>query len=156
MTALHAAPAASGLPVLALLEGDALVLGGVLAVTAAFALWWRARQGRVTDVAPDAKAFGRASLGAPEGTTLLVEFTAPGCVPCAQTKSILTSAAQAHDGVTVVVADVGDHLDLARAHRVLRAPTTLVVDAQDRVRHRISGVPTPGDVEALIDDAVRT
>jgi thiol-disulfide isomerase/thioredoxin len=135
-------------------SGDVVALLVVLAVTGAVALWWRSRQGRVAEV-PDGDAFGRATLGAPAGTTLLVEFTAPGCVPCGQAKAILAEAADARDDVVFVTADVGEHLDLARAHGILRAPTTLVVDADDRVRHRISGVPSPDDVAALLDGSVR-
>jgi thiol-disulfide isomerase/thioredoxin len=136
--------------------GDVVALVVVLAVTAALALWWRARQGRIASVAADAPTFGREALGALEGTTLLVEFTAPGCVPCARTKAVLGEAADGRDDVVLVTADVGEHLELARAHNVLRAPTTLVVDASDRVRHRVGGVPAPADIVALLDDALRS
>jgi thiol-disulfide isomerase/thioredoxin len=130
---------------------DVLVLLAVLAVTALLAAWWRARDGRVRD--GDGDRFDRAAVGAPAGTTLLVEFTAPGCAPCERAKGVLSAAAIERPDVLLVTVDVGEHLDLARAHGILRAPTTLVIDAADRVRHRISGVPAAGDLDALLDGA---
>jgi thiol-disulfide isomerase/thioredoxin len=131
---------------------DLLILGGVLMVTAALAVGWRARQGRVTTV-HDGRLHeaDRAALDAPPDVALLLEFTAPGCTPCAATGRILGEVAAERDGIAVVLADVGRHPDLARAHRVLRAPTTLVVAADGAVRHRISGVPDPAEVAELLD-----
>lgn len=134
------------------MSGNLLALLVVLALTAAGALWWRALQGRVTRASGG--RFGREAVGAPPGVTLVVEFTAPGCAPCGQAEQVLAAAVEGRHDVVLVTADVGQHLDLVRAHGILRAPTTLVVDDQDRVRHRISGVPVPGDVEALLDGAV--
>jgi thioredoxin-like negative regulator of GroEL len=128
---------------------DVLVVVLVLGATALVALWWRSLDGRV--LAADGAAFPREALGADPGTTLLVEFTAPGCAPCAQAKQVLDSVAARRDDVALVVADVGEHLDLARQHGILRAPTTLVVDPGGRVRHRIGGVPAAEDVERLLD-----
>ena len=42
-----------------------------------------------------------------------------------------------------VEVDAASRDDLARAHRVLRTPTTLVLDGEGRVTRRISGAPTP-------------
>jgi thiol-disulfide isomerase/thioredoxin len=134
------------------MPGDVLALLVVLALTGAVALWWRSRQGRVSEAAGD--AFARAEVGVPAGVPLLVEFTAPGCVPCSQAAEVLGAIAARRDDVAFATADVGEHLDLARAHGILRAPTTLLVDADDRVRARISGVPAPDDVEALLDGRV--
>jgi thiol-disulfide isomerase/thioredoxin len=133
---------------------DLLALLVVLAATAAAALWWRSRQGRVTQ--QGGGTFGRGAIGAPAGGVLLVEFTAPGCVPCGQAREVLQAVAAEREDVAVVLVDVGEHLDLARTHGVLRAPTTLLVDAGDRVRHRISGVPAAADVAELLDGEVRS
>jgi thioredoxin-like negative regulator of GroEL len=128
---------------------DVLVLLSVLALTAAVALWHRSREGRVSGVAGE--TLDRARLGAPTGVTLLVQFTAPTCASCGATKDVLDAVAGNRADVLVVTADVGDHLDLARAHGIMRAPTTLVVDEADQVRHRISGVPSSSDLAALLD-----
>jgi thioredoxin-like negative regulator of GroEL len=128
---------------------DVLVLLVVLLLTGAAAAWYRSHQGRVTAV--EGATFDRGRLGAPVGATLLVEFTAPGCVPCGQAREVLETVARDRPDVAVVLADVGDHLDLARAHGILRAPTTLLVDPEGRVCHRISGVPAGADVTALLD-----
>jgi thiol-disulfide isomerase/thioredoxin len=128
---------------------DVLVLLGVLALTATVALWHRSREGRVSGV--EGEVFDRARLGAPAGGRLLVEFTAPTCASCGAAKGVLDAVAHDRPDVLVVTVDVGDHLDLARAHGIMRAPTTLVVDEEDQVRHRISGVPTAADVAAVLD-----
>jgi thiol-disulfide isomerase/thioredoxin len=132
---------------------DLLTLAAVLAATAGLAVWWRARDGRVVEVGDTARldAGQLADLGAPPGGILLLEFTAPGCVPCVATARILSEVVGDRTDVAVFQADVGEHLDLARAHGILRAPTTLVVDAEGRVRHRISGVPEPDAVADLLD-----
>jgi thiol-disulfide isomerase/thioredoxin len=136
------------------MSGDSVALLVVLAVTGASALWLRSRQGRVTTEA--GAAFDRAALGVPAGTTLLLEFTAPGCASCGHAARVLGAVAAARPAVEHVTADVGAHLDLARAHAILRAPTTLLIDADDRVRHRIGGVPDPADVAALLDGCLRS
>ncbi len=130
------------------MRGQALNLAVVLALTGLVALWWRARWGRVRPVTGE--VFVRSELDAPTGIPLLVEFTAPGCAPCAQAREVLEAVAADRRDVAVLSADVTAHLALARRHRVLRAPTILVVDAQDRVRHRISGVPRASEVADLL------
>lgn len=131
---------------------DLLVLGAVVAATAALAWWWRSRDGRIRQGrGPRLAAADLAALGAPPGVTVLVEFTAPGCRPCVAAREVLRRAAAERGDVSVVLADVGAHLDLARSHGVLRAPTTLVVDPDGRVRHRITGVPDAADVADLLD-----
>jgi thiol-disulfide isomerase/thioredoxin len=134
-------------------SGDVLALLGVLLLTAAAAWWWRAQQGRVSR--GSGAAFDRGVLGAPRGATLLVQFTASGCTPCRQAAEVLDAVAGARPDVALVEADVGENLDLARAHGILRAPTTLVVAPDDRVLHRIGGVPAPDDVAVLLDDGPR-
>lgn len=132
---------------------DLAVLALVLLATAAFAWWWRARDGAVRDGRPGERltAHERAVLGAPDDAVLLLEFTAPGCRPCVAAKGVLDGVAAARDDVAVAIADVGTHLDLARTHGVLRAPTTLVVDRDGLVRHRILGVPAAESLAAAVD-----
>ena len=132
---------------------DVVLLGAVVVATAILAWWWRRRQGSVRAgrdgerlSAPDL-----AALGAPSDRVVLLEFTAPGCVACRATRSVLDDAAAERDDVQVVVAQVGHHLDLVRAHGILRAPTTLVIDRDGTVRHRITGVPDRARLAALLD-----
>lgn len=136
-----------------------IALAVVLLVTAAFAAWWRARDGRVTAV-PSAGPAEQADRAAaadvvaainPATPLVLVEFTAPNCVPCATTKQILDGIAADRDEVSVASVDVADALDLARAHNILRAPTTLLVSAEGHLLGRVSGIPRDGELEALLD-----
>lgn len=129
-------------------EVSALAAVAALVALAAWVL--RARDGRI--VATDALIAGpaRARLGIPGNAAALVEFTTPSCHSCAAARAVLDDVASRHAGVRVVTADVGEHFDLARAHGVLRAPTTLVVDPGGRVRHRVHGVPDASRLEAAL------
>ncbi|HUG85898.1 MAG TPA: thioredoxin family protein [Euzebya sp.] len=137
-----------------------LVLLAVLAVTGALAAWWRARDGRVVHmltVVRDEHGFPRdaadlAAAVAPRTPLVLVEFTAPDCVPCARTKVMLDEAAASRDDLSVVTVDVADALDLARAHRILRAPTTLLITAEGHLLGRVAGIPRLDQLVALLHD----
>lgn len=129
---------------------EVVILGGVVAATAAFSLWWRARDGAVRTVTDRFADAELAALGAPAGQRLLVEFTAPSCAPCTAARRVLDQVAAAHGDVAVRLADVGEHLDLARTHHVLRTPTTFAVAADGRVLGRVAGIPDPADVAALL------
>ncbi|MEX0659073.1 MAG: thioredoxin family protein [Egibacteraceae bacterium] len=127
------------------------ILAVIVAATAAAALWWRARDGRVRAVTDRFTEAELAALGAPSGRQLLVEFTAPSCAPCVTARRVLDQTVADRDDVTVRVADVAEQLDLARAHKVLRTPTTFAVAPDGLVLGRIAGVPDPADVTALLD-----
>lgn len=132
---------------------EVLILAGVVAATVAFSLWWRAREGRVRVVTDLFSAPELAILDAPAGHRLLVEFTAPSCAPCAATRRVLEKVAAEHTDVVVRTVDVGEQVDLARHHKVLRAPTTFVVAAGGTVLGRVAGVPDAADVAALLDES---
>ena len=175
---------------------DLVVLAAVLGVTAAVALWWRARDGRVrsctrsrrplrrrpagsSSAGPPGRPlwrrpagssagplwrprrrpraaterFARAELdavGAPPGAWTLLEFVAPNCSPCAAARRVLESVAAERADVVVRAAGIDEHLDLVRSHRVLRAPTTFVLDPVGAVRGRASGVPDAGQLAEVI------
>jgi thiol-disulfide isomerase/thioredoxin len=129
----------------------AAVLLGVLAVTAALALWWRGREGRVRHTSGTSARAAAAPPVAVEAPVTLLELTAPGCAPCAQAKAVLESVASQRTAVAVRTLDVADAEDLVHAHRVLRAPTTLVLDAAGEVRAVVGGVPRREDLEAAVD-----
>jgi thiol-disulfide isomerase/thioredoxin len=124
----------------------------VLAAVVLVAAWWRARDGRLRSTESTGSRFTPdqlARLGIPPGAAALIEFTAPHCAPCAAARRVLERVAEWHS-VAVVPVDVGDALDLARAHHVLRTPTTFVVAADGSVRGRVSGVPNPADLIRLL------
>lgn len=130
---------------------DALPLLIVVAAAALFSVWWKRRDGRVRDVADRFTEEELRAIGAPAGAPVLLEFTAPNCAPCRATKQILTDVAQLWPEVALVTVDVGDALELAKAHRVMRAPTTFVIGPGRTVRGRVSGVPDPGEIAALLE-----
>jgi thiol-disulfide isomerase/thioredoxin len=126
-----------------------VLLVAVVAATAAVAAWWRAREGRVRARRPAPSA---AATGPPSGAPLtLLELTAPSCAPCARAKLVLDAVAADRPAVEVRTVDIADALDLARAHRVLRAPTTLLVDGRGQVRAVVGGVPRREELEATVD-----
>lgn len=130
---------------------EVVVLAVVVAVTAGLAAVWRARDGAVRAVDDRFATPELADLGVPSGRWALVEFTAPSCAPCVAARRVLDEVATGRESVTVVTVDVSAHADAARAHGVLRTPSTFVVDPGGRVRGRISGVPSGPDVIALLD-----
>lgn len=141
-----------------------LVLLLVLSAVAALSAWWRRRDGRIRPTAdlpldhhlPGTRRAPAADLlAALDAATPLVfvEFTAPHCAPCARTAAILDELAAGRQDVSVRTVDIAEGLDLARAHRVLRAPTTLLVDADGQVLGRVSGVPRRDELVALLDGA---
>jgi thiol-disulfide isomerase/thioredoxin len=130
---------------------EVLILLGVVTATAALAAAWRSQDGRVRTVDERLSHDELAAVGATGGQRLLVEFTAPACSTCAATRRVLDDVASARPDVTVRAVDVTDVPDLADAHRVMRAPTTFVVEPDGRIRARLSGTPDAGELAALLD-----
>lgn len=131
--------------------GDALPLLLVVAAAALFSVWWKRRDGSVREVADRFTAEELETVGAPAGAAVLLEFTAPNCAPCRAAKQVLSDVAQLWPDVTLVTVDVADALNVAKAHRVMRAPTTFVIGPGRTVRGRVSGVPDPGQIAALLE-----
>jgi hypothetical protein len=129
---------------------DVAVLAGVVALVGALSWWWRARDGHVRRAHGHVVEGLRAELGASPGGWLLLLFTAPACSPCALARRVLDDLAAGRADVQVAAVDVGDRLDLARAHHVLRAPTVLVIDEAGDVVARVSGVPQVDELDDIL------
>ena len=71
----------------------------------------------------------------------LLQFSTAFCAPCRATRHTLAEVAAAVPGVTHVEIDAEHHLDLVRRLRILRTPTTLVLDAAGHEVSRASGAP---------------
>jgi thiol-disulfide isomerase/thioredoxin len=94
-------------------------------------------------------------LGAPplgERATLL-QFSSAFCAPCRATRRVLGEVAELVPGVTHVEVDAEHHLDVVRSLRVLRTPTTLILDPDGRELSRASGLPQRDQVLAALDRA---
>ncbi len=125
-----------------------LLLIAVAALAGALAAWWRARDGLVrTTTAPGADL---ARIAGARGRPAIVELTAPGCASCHAAHAVIEQVAAARRDVVVAQADVTDHPEVARAHGVLRAPTTFVLAEDATILGRVSGVPRREDLEALL------
>lgn len=129
---------------------EALVLAAVVAVVAGASRWWRARQGRLREVTDRFDADELAALDVPPGARAIVSFTAPACRDCRSAQDVVEETTADRD-VAVRTVDVGSSLELARAHRVRRAPTVFLVEADGAVARRVSGVPDPQALTRALD-----
>jgi thiol-disulfide isomerase/thioredoxin len=124
----------------------------VVAVTAAiaFGLLRRVRDGRLRDT-PASDVVDLRALGvAPGERATIVQFSSAFCAPCRATRRILSDVASVVDGVAYAEVDAETHLDDVRRLRILRTPTTLVLDRSGRVVVRASGQPRKADVIAAL------
>lgn len=133
-----------------------LLVVALVALVALVGWWWNRRDGRVRSLADDAPRLAREHLaavgldlhGASAGVILL---GSPTCTPCVAVERVLRELAADRPGLRWVKVDAADHLALAEAHRVLRVPTLLVLDADRRLIARTSGVPAASDLAAVLD-----
>jgi thiol-disulfide isomerase/thioredoxin len=156
------------------------VLLAVLALSTVIGLLHRTRSGRLKPVRPDrtdqpagprppartqpepARPAGEhglrdvlARLGeAPGERATLLQFSSAFCAPCRATRRILRDVAEVVPGVRHVEVDAEQHLELVRHLRILKTPTTLVLDADARVTSRASGQPRKAEVLAALGHAV--
>ena len=80
----------------------------------------------------------------------LLQFSSAFCAPCRATRRVLGEVADLVPGVTHVEVDAEHHLDVVRSLRVLRTPTTLILDADGREVSRASGLPQRDQVLAAL------
>lgn len=118
-----------------------LVLVGTLALASAFGLYWRARQGRVSAAKRSALPGPLMDLVDPDSRVTLLQISTTFCVPCRQTRVLLSDLAAKTSGLRHVDYDVSDHPEVATSLGVLRTPTTLAVDASGVEIMRVGGVP---------------
>lgn len=93
---------------------------------------------------------GHTELG--ERATLL-QFSSAFCAPCRATRRTLAEVADVVPGVSHVEIDAEHHLELVRRLRILRTPTTLVLDADGREVSRASGAPRKEQVLGALAQA---
>ena len=134
-----------------MLERAAIVVA--IAVVAAFVGWWLRRARRTDD--PGGRFDGRqlraVGLDPAGANALAVLLGSPTCRPCRSVEAVLSEVAAERPGLRWVYADAGDHLDVTRAHHVLRVPTLFVLDTTGRIVARTSGVPGRRDLLQILD-----
>lgn len=134
-----------------------LLLCAVVALTGAGGLVHRSRSGRVRPARPGQSDLGQvlAHLGAAPGArATLLQFSSAFCAPCRATRRILTDVSAMVDGVAHVEVDAEKHLDLVRQLRIVKTPTTLVLDGRAREVKRATGQPRKADVLAALGQAL--
>ncbi|HWH29627.1 MAG TPA: thioredoxin family protein [Mycobacteriales bacterium] len=138
------------------------VVLAVLVLSTAFGLAHRARSGRIRtrragpgphdgdDLRPVLATLGQT----PGERATLLQFSSAFCAPCRATRRILSEVEALLPGVKHVELDAEQHLDLVRRLDISKTPTTLVLDADARVRARAVGQPRKAEVVAAVADAV--
>lgn len=102
-----------------------------------------------TDAAWDTEVLGR-----PE--PVLVDFWAPGCVPCRMAEPVVADLAARHAGrLTVARLNVDDHPRSAVRYDVLSLPT-LILFRDGAPVARVSGAITPARLERALRDHLDT
>ena len=96
-----------------------------------------------------------AAVGATPGERVtLLQFSSAFCAPCRATRRILSDVAALLPGVAHVEVDADDHLELTRALKIDKTPTTLVLDAAGTETFRATGQPRKPDVLRAVDHAL--
>ena len=121
------------------------ILALVVALTVAFGITWRAKQGRVRmgsakKVSVELPARIRAAID-PSAAVTLVQLSSTFCAPCRQAKVLLADLANRTQGLHHVELDVTSTPEVAAQLKVLRTPTTLALTADGAELLRIGGVP---------------
>lgn len=115
-----------------------LVVAAIIAVSALAGRWWRARQGRVVH----RRHFGD------DGAIRALLFTTPQCRTCPQMRANLTAVAAAHGDFHFTEVDASTDLDAARRHRVLRAPTVVLLGSDGTEVARAAGTVSVAAIRA--------
>jgi thiol-disulfide isomerase/thioredoxin len=130
-----------------------VVLLGALALAAVLATTHRRYDGRLRHRADQADLRDLLPGAAGERATL-VQFSSAFCAPCRATRRVLSEVAEVVPGVAHLEVDAESHLDLVRQLKVLKTPTTLVLDAQGREVRRAVGQPSKTAVLTALGQAV--
>lgn len=132
------------------MTSEMLLLVGVILVSTAFGVYRRRTDGAIKT--PTAGSYVTAAeLGHEMGTSAsFIQFSSPYCQPCKATERLIGEIVADRNGVAHVDLQVADHLDLVNQFRVLRTPTTVLVDGAGHIEYRAEGLPTRADLEAAL------
>ena len=119
----------------------AAVLAGLIALATTLGLLWKAQNGRARAQSGSESA---ADLVADLGShATLLQFSTEVCSPCAAMSRVLDTVVTGRDDVRHVELDLTRRPELATRFGILQTPTTLVLDANGRIRSRIGGAARP-------------
>lgn len=134
----------------------ALVLLAALALTGVLAALHRARDGvvRPREISETSEDLRDLVPGTHGQRATLVQFSSAFCAPCRATKRVLGEVADVVPGVRHLEVDAESNLDLVRRLKILKTPTTLVLDERGREVLRAVGQPKKHAVLAALSTAV--
>jgi thiol-disulfide isomerase/thioredoxin len=96
-----------------------------------------------------------AGLGVEAGSrATLLQFSSPHCAPCRAVRRISSEVAGEVPGVRHIEVDAEEHLDAVRALGIWRTPTLLVIDSQQRIVKRATGVPEKPQLIAAVTETL--
>jgi thiol-disulfide isomerase/thioredoxin len=129
----------------------AWALLGAVAVVAVIAVALRARDGRVRVAKPHESLPGPVRDLLDRNTPVtLVQLSTSFCANCGQARAVLEDLAGRVEGLRHVELDVSDLPEVAADLGVMRAPTTLALDASGAELLRVGGVPKPDRLIAAL------
>jgi len=129
------------------------IVAAVIVVAVAFGWWWNRRDGTVKAGSGgfDRPQLTEVGLTRADADAYALLLGSPTCAPCRTVRQILGEVEADRPELQWVYVDAGDHLDLARAHHVMRVPTLFVLDREGRILARTSGVPGKRDLLRVLD-----
>ncbi|MDP8960852.1 MAG: thioredoxin family protein [Actinomycetota bacterium] len=152
-----------------------LIVVAVVAAALAVGVWWRGRDGRMTQPARGGmrrrkspasakrvssrdgrfaeEQLAAVGLDGRAGEVRALLLGSPTCAPCRTVRRVLAEVSEARPHFRWVTVDAGDYLDIARDHHVLRVPTLFVIDHDGWILARTSGVPAERDLLKVVDRA---
>ena len=134
------------------MTGEMYLLIGVILVSTAFGVFRKRTDGAIRT--PQTGSFvTREELGHDMGSAAtFIQFSSPYCQPCKVTARIIEELTAGKPEVAHVDLQVADHLDLVNQFKVLRTPTTVLVDSRGHVVYRAEGLPTREDLESALSN----
>lgn len=134
------------------MTSEMYLLIGVILVSTAFGVYRKRTDGAIRT--PQTGSFvTREELGHDMGSAAtFIQFSSPYCQPCKATARIIEELTAGEPEVAHVDLRVADHLDLVNQFKVLRTPTTVLVDSRGHVEYRAEGLPTREDLESALSN----
>lgn len=124
---------------------------GLLALTTAIGIAWRAGQGAVEQRADKGVIPGR--LRSPGSAITLLQVSGEMCSYCAAMRRILSHIGRTVSDVGHVEIDIADEPELVSSLRITQTPTTLLVDPSGNIVSWIRGAASPQVVTEAITTA---
>ena len=129
------------------IETRVALIIGLLALSVAAGLIWRARTGRAKRVTKG-EIINLAEIGAVKNgqpvtkfgqKVTFLQFSSEFCTACRQTAKLYSELEKVHPEILHIEVDITNRVDLANKFNILQTPTTLVLDSRGRVTSRIGG-----------------